>query len=122
MNESVSPLEAGVGWAVALAKGSFMGSEALKQQKEAGAPRLMRCLRMEEKGIPRSEMKVLLNGRHVGQVTSGSQLPTVGYAGGMALIERGIKIGDKVEVDVRGKTRVACIVKRPFYAAKVHEP
>ena len=63
---------------------------------------------------------VLKDGEEIGKVTSGSVLPTVGGAGGMALLHpRKAKVGDLVEVDVRGKRKLARLVQKPLYKAKV---
>jgi aminomethyltransferase len=71
-------------------------------------------------GIPRHDMGIYLNSELIGKVTSGSVLPTVGGAGGMALIDpRLADVGSQIEVDVRGKRKVARIVKKPLYTARV---
>ncbi|RYZ50819.1 MAG: hypothetical protein EOP07_22320 [Proteobacteria bacterium] len=65
-------------------------------------------------------MDVYVGDRKVGVVTSGSVLPTVEGAGGMALIEKDAgAIGDEISIDVRGKRKLAKLVKRPLYSAKV---
>ena len=120
MNESVSPLEAGIGWATRLDKGSFIGRDALLKQKDLGLSRLIFAFIMEEDGISRHDMDVYKDAQHVGKVTSGSVLPTVGGAGGMALLNpRLCAIGDQVEIDIRGKRKHARLVKRPLYAGRV---
>lgn len=120
MNDGVSPLEAGIAWATRLDKGSFIGRDALIKQKELGLSRLIFGFRMTDDGIPRHDMDVYKDGQHVGKVTSGSVLPTVGGAGGMALLNpQQVAVGDHVEVDVRGKRRCARIVKRPLYEGRV---
>ena len=78
------------------------------------------CFVMQDSAIPRHDMEVFVGGERVGKVMSGSALPTVGGAGGMALLDpRRVKEGDTVELDVRGKRKAAKIVKRPLYQAKV---
>ena len=121
MDETVSPLEAGIQWAVKFDKGDFLGRTALMQQKERGIARQLQAFRMLDAGIPRSHMSVLQEGQPVGQVTSGSHLPTLGFAGGLALLKSDIKVGDLIQVDVRGKYKTARIVKKPFYQAKTKE-
>lgn len=118
MDETVTPLEAGIQWAVKLDKGDFIGRAALLQQKEQGIPRQLCAFRMEEAGIPRSHMSVIQEGQVVGQVTSGSHLPTFGFGGGLALVHSHLQIGDVVYIDVRGTQKAARIVKKPFYQAK----
>jgi aminomethyltransferase len=119
MNDSVSPLEAGIGWATKLDKGDFIGKPLLDKQKSHGIPRQIYAFKMEEDGIPRAGMKVVFNDMEIGAVTSGSVLPTVGGAGGMALLKTNhVKEGDTVWIDVRGKPKKAAIAKRPLYSAK----
>lgn len=120
MNDGVSPLEAGISWAVAIDKPDFIGKSALVKQKELGVPRAMYCFVMDGDGIPRHDMEVYKGTELIGKVTSGSVLPTVGGAGGMALLDpKKVKVGDQVEVDVRGKRKLARLVKKPLYKAKV---
>ena len=119
MNDDVTPLEAGISWAVAIDKPDFIGKAALVKQKELGLPRSMFCFTMDE-GIPRHDMAVYKGSDLIGKVTSGSVLPTIGGAGGMALLDpKKVKVGDEVEVDVRGKRKLARLVKKPLYKPKV---
>lgn len=118
MNDDVSPLEAGISWATKIDKGDFVGREALVAQKAAGLKRQMVAFKMLEDGIPRHGMKVLAGDTPAGEITSGSVLPTVGGAGGMALVSTNFKEGDEFFVDIRGSKKRAKIVKRPIYAAK----
>ena len=120
MNDDVSPLEAGIAWAVKLSKGDFIGRNALLSQKEHGKKRTQFAFTMIEDGIPRAGMELHKNGERVGVVTSGSVLPTVGGAGGLALLDTGkVVLGDQVEVDIRGKRKLARLVEKPLYKAKV---
>lgn len=119
MNEDVSPLEAGVAWAVKLDRDNeFLGQRALLSQKASGQYRRMFAFKMEEEGIPRHGMKIFdRNQKEIGVVTSGSVLPTLGGAGGMCLINNG-DIGEQVTIDVRGKTKLARLTDRPLYKAR----
>lgn len=119
MNDTVSPLEAGIGWATKLDKGEFIGRPVLLKQKETGVKRKMVAFKMVEDGIPRHGMQVKAPGGRLGEVTSGSVLPTVGGAGGMALVDATLAEGDEFEIDVRGTMKRAKIVMRPIYAARV---
>jgi len=118
MNEEVSPLEAGISWATKLDKGDFIGKTALVNQKTVGIKRHIVAFKMLEDGIPRHGMKVFNEGKNIGDVTSGSVLPTVGGAGGMALVESSMKEGHEFLIDIRGVQRRARVVKRPLYAAR----
>lgn len=118
MTDTVSPLEAGIAWATKLDKGEFIGRTALLEQKLRGIPRQLVAFKMGSDGIPRHGMSVFHGGKEIGCVTSGSVLPTLGGAGGMALIEPGLKEGDEILVDIRGQKKSANICKRPLYAAR----
>lgn len=121
MDESVTPIEAGIAWAVRFDKGDFKGRAVLEAQKNGSKPcRKMVCFLLEEQGIARHGMDIYKGDRKIGQVTSGSFLPSLDTAGGMALIEKdAANVGDTFEVDVRGKRKLAKLVKRPLYSAKV---
>lgn len=118
MDETVTPLEAGISWAVKLDK-NFIGRDVLVKQKEQGSGRKMVAFLMDEPGIARHGMEIFTGAKKVGQVTSASFLPTLEKAGGMALVSQDLKVGDTMEIDIRGKRKLAKIVKRPLYSAKV---
>lgn len=119
MNDSVSPLEAGIAWATKIDKGDFIGKAALIEQKNSGLKKQIVAFKMTEDGIPRHGMRVYSeDSTMTGEVTSGSVLPTVGGSGGMALVDVNFKEGDQFFVDVRGSRKRAKIVKRPLYAAR----
>ena len=121
MNDDVTPLEAGIAWATKLDKGNFIGREQLISMKEAGVPRKVIAFKLDDKGIARGGMEIYLGEEKIGAVTSGSVLPSVGGAGGMALVNKqSVKIGDQIEIDVRGRRKTATVVKKPLYQAKTH--
>lgn len=115
--DDISPLEAGLSWAVALDKGDFIGREAIAAMKERGAPRRTVGFRMTERsGTPRAHYPVQVDGREVGYVTSGAFSPTLNEQIGLALIERGsAKVGNPLDVIIRGKPVHAVQIKMPFY-------
>lgn len=120
MDEAVNPLEAGIAWAVKLDKGDFIGRGALQKAKEAGLTRKTVAFQMEEQGIPRHGMDIYQGENKIGTVSSGSFLPTLNASGGMALISSSYgALGDTFEIDVRGKRKLAKVMKRPLYTAKV---
>lgn len=121
MNDSVSPIEAGISWAVKADKGEFVGRNRVLQDLDINSQRRkMVAFQLEDKGIARAGMDILKDGVKIGKVTSGSYLPSLDLAGGMALIEKSAaKVNDHVEIDVRGKRKLAKIVKRPLYSPKV---
>jgi aminomethyltransferase len=121
MNDTVTPLEAGISWATKIDKGDFVGRDALIAMKESGVPRKIIAFKLDEKGIARGGMDIYLGEQKIGQVTSGSVLPTVGGAGGMAIVDsKSVKVEDKIEIDVRGRRKSATVVKKPLYQAKTH--
>jgi len=115
--EDITPLEAGIGWAVKLKKDAFTGREALLAQKAAGVPRRLVCLRIEGRGIARQGQVVKQDGRPVGFVTSGTFSPTLKQALAMALVSADTADG-ALAVDVRGKDLVCRTVPFPFLPAR----
>lgn len=120
IDSDVTPYEARLGWVVKLDKGPFIGSEALRDQKAAGAPRTLIGLRMVGRGIARQGMSVqTLEGSEIGLVTTGMPAPTLGENLALALVKRGsVAVGDGVDVLVRGKPVRAEVIKTPFYKAR----
>lgn len=117
LSKDISPLEAGIGFAVKLKKeDDFIGQKALVQQKEAGIPRKLVGLEMIDKGIPRHGYKVYKDDQQIGEVTTGTQSPTLKKNIGLGLIDsKFIELGTEVEVEIRGKRLKAVTVSTPFY-------
>jgi len=117
IDQTTSPLEAGLGWAVSLEKEEFMGKEALVRQKAEGLERRLVGFEVEGRGIPRPGYEIQVNGRKVGSVTSGTFGPSVGKGIGMGYVERGVSSpGRQVAVVGRGRGGMAAeIVRGPFY-------
>ena len=117
LSDTISPLEAGVGWAVKLDKGDFVGRDAIAAVKQAGPPRKTVGFKTTERGgAPRSHFPVQRGGRLVGEVTSGCFSPTLGENIGLALIETPeAGIGNDLEIGVRNKWVAAEQIKTPFY-------
>ncbi|MCO4850174.1 glycine cleavage system aminomethyltransferase GcvT [Bacillus vallismortis] len=117
LTRDITPIEAGIGFAVKHKKQSdFFGKSVLSEQKEKGAKRKLVGLEMIGKGIPRHGYEVLHNGKSVGKVTTGTQSPTLGKNVGLALIAaEASEIGTVVEVEIRKKLVKAKVVKTPFY-------
>lgn len=116
LSASISPLEAGIGFAVKLDKGDFIGRSALAEQKERGIPRKLVGIEMVERGIPRAHYPVYAEDKEIGEVTSGTQSPTLKKNLGLALVQREYSdLGREVTVGIRGKRVKGKIVKTPFY-------
>jgi len=115
--DDIGPLEAGLGWAVRLDKGPFVGSDAVAAQKETGPPRRTVGFRLLERGAAaRAGHEVQVDGRTVGRVTSGAFSPTLGENIGLALVEQeAAGVGRPLDVVVRNRPLRAVQVKTPFY-------
>ncbi len=115
MDETINPYEAGLGWAVKLDKGEFVGRDALRAMK-AHRNRTRVGLALGGKRIARQGAAVLDDNRAVGVVTSGTFAPTPGRSLAMALVETGAASeGNALDVDVRGQREPAVVVPLPFY-------
>ncbi len=123
LTDSISPLEAGLAPFVKLDKDEFIGKTVLQSQKTDGIPRRVFGLEMIDAGVAREgcEVYAACGGSSqaelpVGSITSGGKSPERGAFIALAILENsGLKIGDAVEVDIRGKRKKARIVKKPFY-------
>jgi aminomethyltransferase len=120
LSSDITPLEAGIGFAVKLNKETdFIGKEVLKRQKEEGLVRKLVGLEMIDKGIPRHGYKVFTNGKQIGEVTTGTQSPTLKKNIGLALIQVDYAaLETEVEVEIRGKHLKARVIQTPFYKRK----
>lgn len=116
LSATISPLEAGIGFAVKLNKEGFIGHEALVEQKEQGLARKIVGIEMIDKGIPRHGYKVFKDGQEIGEVTTGTQLPSSKRNVGNALIDSQFAtIGTELEIEIRGKHLKVVTVETPFY-------
>ena len=111
MDETVSPLNAGLAWTVDLkTPREFVGRAALERD---GATKALVGLKLLDKGVLRSHQKVVTP-QGDGEITSGTFSPTLGFSVAMARVPREVKAGDVVQVDIRGKLLSAQVVKMPF--------
>jgi aminomethyltransferase len=117
IDDTITPLEAGLGWIVKLDKGSpFMGDKALRDQKQRGVTRKLVGFRLDGRGFPRHGYPVYHQGRDVDVVRSGTMSPSLGQAIGTTYLPAdAAKVGTKFEVEIRGERIGAEVVKRPFY-------
>jgi aminomethyltransferase len=122
MDETVTPLEAGLGWIVKMDKGDFVGRGALAEQSARGVPRRIIGLTTESKRVPRHGHSVLAGERVVGKVTSGGFAPSLGCGVALASVESAFASpGNKFKIDVRGQTIDAVYNKGPFYKTASHK-
>lgn len=116
IDDTTSPLEAGLGWITKFTK-DFTNSEALKKQKEEGVKRKLVGFEMIDRGIPRHGYTLHdESGTEIGVVTSGTQSPSLGKAIGMGYVAKDFSAaGNAIYVKVRDKLLKASVVKIPFY-------
>jgi aminomethyltransferase len=106
---------------VKLAKGDFVGSEVLKQQKEHGVSKKLVGFTMPDRQFPRHGYPVFYNGQPSGIVCSGTMSPTLGVPIGTAYLPtEGSKEGSQFEIEIRGKRFPATVTKPPFYKDASH--
>jgi aminomethyltransferase len=117
IDDTITPLEAGLGWIVKLDKGApFIGLPALRAQKERGVTRKTVGFKLLGRGIARHGYPVWLDGKQVDIVRSGGQSPSLGYSIGTTMLPAAAaKIGTAFEVECRGERIPAEVVKKPFY-------
>jgi aminomethyltransferase len=112
-----TPLEAGVGWAVALDKEDLPGRETLLRQRDVGIPSRLRGLVTDgRRHIPRSHQEVRAEGEVVGSTTSGTFSPTIGKGIALAYLAPADRFepGAEVTIDIRGRAAPATVTRPPF--------
>ncbi|MGH7930979.1 MAG: glycine cleavage T C-terminal barrel domain-containing protein, partial [Candidatus Binatia bacterium] len=115
LDDTTTPLEAGLDWVVKLSKPAFIGRSILVRQKTEGAPRRLVALELVEPGIARSGYALYRNDRAVGHVTSGTRSPTLGKSIALGYLSReAAESGDDIDVEIRGRKTRAKIVSLPF--------
>jgi len=116
INDTTSPLEAGLGWITKFTK-EFTNSENLKAQKEAGVSRKLIGFELIDRGIPRHDYEIVdADGNNIGIVTSGTQAPSLGKAIGMGYVKTEFAAADSdIYIVIRDKKIAAKVVKMPFY-------
>jgi len=115
IDDTTSPLEAGLGWITKFTK-DFTAKQIFEKQKEKGVTRKLVGLEMVEKGIPRHDYEIKDTAGHtIGKVTSGTQSPSLNKAIAMGYVDEPYtKIGNQVYVKIREKLLTAKVVKLPF--------
>ena len=116
INDTTSPLEAGLGW-ITKFSAPFLNSENLKAQKEAGVTRKLVAFEMIDRGIPRHDYEIGdANGNVVGVVTSGTQSPSLEKAIGLGYVPTAMTaLGTEIFILIRGKALKAVVVSLPFF-------
>ncbi len=115
IDKTTNPLEAGLGWITKLEKGDFIGRDALLKIKEQGINRKLVAFEMMGKGIPREGYPILKAGQRIGQVTSGTQSPSLNKGIGLGYVAYEYRwSGTEIMIQSRGKELKAMIIKPPF--------
>jgi aminomethyltransferase len=117
IDDTTTPLEAGLGWLVHLdEKQDFIGRSILVEQKQGGMPRKLVGLTLADRNIARHGYDVLQEGEPIGTITSGTLSPTLNVPIALAYVPPDqSKPGQTLAVDIRGRAKEATVVKRPFY-------
>jgi aminomethyltransferase len=116
IDETTTPLDAGLEWAVDFAKTDFIGKAALSAQRARGLTRRLVGFELIDRGVPRQGHPILAGGAPVGAVTSGNLSPSLDKGVGMGYMDAARAVdGAPIEIDIRGKRKRAVIVKPPFY-------
>jgi glycine cleavage system T protein (aminomethyltransferase) len=112
-----TPIEAGLGFFVDLGKNDFIGREPLLRQKTNGVVERLCAVRLAPKSAPpRAHYPVYAENRWIGELTSGTQSPTLGTGIGLAYLGTGYaKPGQQLEIEVRGRRFPATVEKKPLY-------
>ena len=116
IDDSTSPIEAGLGWITKFTK-DFVNADALAKQKEEKPNRRLVAFELNERGIPRQGYDILdVKGNIIGNVTSGTMSPSLGKGIGLGYVPRELmKSGSQIFIQVRKKVIPATVVKLPFY-------
>jgi aminomethyltransferase len=118
VSPDITPIMGRLVWAVGWDKPAFWGREVLTAERAAKSGPLLRGLRATGRGIPRPHMAVLdTEGAEAGEVTSGTFSPTLRRGIALALLDRRVREGDQVRIDVRGRAETFDVVKPPFVQA-----
>jgi len=116
ISATINPIQAGLSWAVAFGKDEFVGRGALLKAKLEGSAVRLVGLEMIDRGVPRHNYAVALNGQTIGVVTTGMYAPTLGKYLALAYVPKEQAApGTEVQVIIRGEAKRAQVVKTPFY-------
>ena len=119
IDQTTTPLESRLSWAVSLKKGNFIGREALMKQKKQGITNRLIGFRMLDRSIARSHYPIYQDEECISKITSGGLSPTLGISIGLAYLpkEHG-KVSSKIEIQIRQKLHPAEVVPIPFYRSQ----
>jgi aminomethyltransferase len=117
IDDTTSPLEAGLGWITKFSKEDFVNKEGLEQQKKEGVKRKLVAFELVDRGIPRQGYPILdRNENEIGHVTSGTMSPSLGKGIGLGYVPvEHAALGSELKIRIRKNALNATIVKLPFY-------
>ena len=121
LSKDISPVMAGLSMFCKLDKEEFIGKDAIVRQKAEGVQQRLRGIELDDKAVPRHGYTVLKDGVSVGTVTTGYRLISVEKSCAVALVDASIKLGDRVEIQIRKKTYSGTVVKKKFYEKHYHK-
>lgn len=118
INDTTSPIEAGLGWVTKFTK-DFVNSEALAKEKAHGPERKLIAFELDERGIPRHDYDIVDGqGKKIGTVTSGTMSPSTNKGIGLGYVPTIFsKVGSKINIQIRKNVLPATVIKLPFYKA-----
>lgn len=116
IDDTTSPLEAGLGWITKFNK-DFINSDSLKKQKELGISKTLVGFELTQRGIPRQGYAIVdAKGNTIGRVTSGTMSPSMGKGIGLGYVPIALKeVGSQIHIQIRNKIVPAMVAKLPFY-------
>jgi aminomethyltransferase len=117
LNEDTTPIEAGLGFFVAFEKGDFIGRSVMAEQKANGVKKKCVAFKMTDKcAPPRPGYPIWAGGNKAGEVTSGTQSPSLGIGIGLGYVPPDFAApGTPVEIEIRSKRSAAVVVQKPIY-------
>lgn len=127
LDDTTSPIEAGLGRFVKRKRGGFIGAEAIEKRARLPQTRRLVGFEMIERGIPRQGYTIAKNGNVIGQVTSGAPSPSLGKSIGLGYVSTDVfpdagAVGSELAIDIRGKAVAARVVETPFVAKVDQKP
>jgi aminomethyltransferase len=117
LGDELNPISAGLGWVISKTK-KFIGSEPINDARANGTPQKLQGIRLESKRLLAPGMKVYVDGREVGEVTSGVYSTILESSIAFAFLDSAIALNTACEVDVRGKKEPGTVVSKRFYKRK----
>lgn len=113
LGDDLSPIAAGLGWVISKEK-SFLGSGIVNKAREEGTERKLQGFRLDGRRLPMPEMKLFVDGKEVGEVTSGVYSPLFECGLGFAFVDADVKLNTPCTIEIRGKQEPGAVVSKRF--------